>query len=390
MNPANELSLSGTDVTATDRAQGSILFVGTATVILRYAGFTILTDPNFLHRGDHVHLGHGMTATRRTDPALELEALPPVDFVVLSHMHEDHFDREVERKLDRYLPIVTTPHAAVDLTSKGFSAAKALNTWETLTVAKGSARVRITSTPGAHGRGFLAKMLPDVMGSLLEFENALGGSAFRIYITGDTLLFDELKEIPRRFPDIDLALLHLGGTMFFGVLMVTMDPRQGVEVIRLSSRRRPSRSITTTTARSSGLLATRTTRRTTLTAGGAGRTSCRSRSSSRWRSMPRQAPTCTSSTGARRTPSRSPRAAVEPIGLWSPSPDRHWQEQPLGSSGDIIPRRGEGDIVNCDQVLGKMGNGLISIAARSRTNRDAASCPCLSRQSLLPRAEPGH
>ena len=45
--------------------------------------------------------------------------------------------------------------------------------------------------------------------------------------------FDELKEIPRRFPDIDLALLHLGGTMFFGLLMVTMDPKQGVEVIRL-------------------------------------------------------------------------------------------------------------------------------------------------------------
>jgi hypothetical protein len=86
MEPVNELALSGPDVTATDLAQGSILFVGTATVILRYAGFTILTDPNFLHRGDHVHLGHGMTAIRRTDPALELEALPPVDFVVLSHM----------------------------------------------------------------------------------------------------------------------------------------------------------------------------------------------------------------------------------------------------------------------------------------------------------------
>jgi hypothetical protein len=36
--------------------------------------------------------------------------------------------------------------------------------------------------------------------------------------------FDESKEIPRRFPDIDLALLHLGGTMFFGLLMVTVDP----------------------------------------------------------------------------------------------------------------------------------------------------------------------
>jgi L-ascorbate metabolism protein UlaG (beta-lactamase superfamily) len=228
----NELVLPGENV-GLDRAHGSIFFVGNATTILSYAGFTILTDPNFLHRGDHVHLGHGMTAARRTDPAIELEALPPIDFVVLSHMHEDHFDREVERKLDHNLPIITTPHAAADLTSKGFRAAKALNTWESLTITKGGARVRVCAMPGAHGPGAVAKMLPPVMGSLIEFENSRGEVAFRTYITGDTLFFDELKEIPRRFPDIDLALLHLGGTMFFGLLMVTMDPAQGVEVIRL-------------------------------------------------------------------------------------------------------------------------------------------------------------
>ncbi len=69
-----------------------------------------------------------MTATRRTDPTLELEVLPPVDLVVLSHMYEDHFDREVERRLDRSLPIVITPHAAADLTARCFRAAKALST----------------------------------------------------------------------------------------------------------------------------------------------------------------------------------------------------------------------------------------------------------------------
>ena len=233
MKWTNGLDLPGRDVEMYERARGSIFFVGNATVLLSYAGFTILTDPNFLHRGDHVHLGHGMTAARRTDPALALEDLPPIDFVLLSHMHEDHFDREVERKLDHTLPIVTTPHAAADLTAKGFRAAKALNTWESLIVTKGGARVRIQSMPGAHASGAIAKMLPPVMGSLLEFETSRGDVAFRIYITGDTVLFDELKEIPRRFPDIHLALLHLGGTMFFGLLMVTMDPRQGVEVIRL-------------------------------------------------------------------------------------------------------------------------------------------------------------
>jgi hypothetical protein len=50
MEWTNELVLPGGDVAASDRAQGSIFFVGNATVILSYAGFTILTDPNFLHR----------------------------------------------------------------------------------------------------------------------------------------------------------------------------------------------------------------------------------------------------------------------------------------------------------------------------------------------------
>ena len=68
--------------------------------------------------------------------------------------------------------------------------------------------------PGAHASGVIARMLPPVMGSLLEFENSRGDVAFRTYITGDTVFFDELKEIPRRFPDIDLALLHLGARCF--------------------------------------------------------------------------------------------------------------------------------------------------------------------------------
>jgi hypothetical protein len=67
MEPVNELALSGPDVTATDLAQGSILFVGTATVILRYAGITILTDPNFLHRGDH-HWRHPPVRRVEGDP----------------------------------------------------------------------------------------------------------------------------------------------------------------------------------------------------------------------------------------------------------------------------------------------------------------------------------
>jgi L-ascorbate metabolism protein UlaG (beta-lactamase superfamily) len=220
-----------------DLRSGSLFFIGNATVLLRYAGFTILTDPNFLHQGDHVHLGYGIRSARRTDPAIELEELPPLHLVVLSHMHEDHFDRVVEQKLNKNLPIVTTHHAASALRKKGFNSLHALNTWETLNVVKGEVGVRITAMPGIHGPGILSALLPPMMGSILEFQAPEGKTAFRLYITGDTLIHEHLKEIPKRYPDIDLALLHLGGTKVFGILL-TMDGKQGAQAIQIVNPRR--------------------------------------------------------------------------------------------------------------------------------------------------------
>jgi len=222
--------------TPADVARGSIFFVGTATVLIRYAGFTLLTDPNFLHRGQHVRLGYGLRSRRLTDPALAIEQLPPVDAVLLSHLHEDHFDRVAEERLPRSLPVVTTPHAADSLSRKGFFATQALATWETFECVKGDARLRITATPGRHGPRLVCRLLPPVMGALLEFERGTGEHLLRIYITGDTLVTAALREIPARYPDIDVALLHLGGTRILGIL-VTMDARQGIEILRLTSPR---------------------------------------------------------------------------------------------------------------------------------------------------------
>lgn len=215
-----------------DLKRGSVFFIGTATVIIRFAGFTILTDPNFLHRGEKVRLGYGLRSTRRTSPAIDIEQLPPLDLVVLSHMHEDHFDRVAEEKLDKSVPIVTTHHAAAALKNAGFRSPHALDTWETLLVTKGSAQLRITSMPGVHGPGLLSKALPPVMGSMLDFQTPEGSNLLRLYITGDTLVHDQLKEIPRRFTGIDLALLHLGGTKVLGLLL-TMDDKQGVRALKI-------------------------------------------------------------------------------------------------------------------------------------------------------------
>ena len=93
------------------KENASLYFVGTATTILEWEGVRIMTDPNFLHAGDHVHLGPGVTGTRQTNPAVDLHELPRIDAVLLSHYHADHFDQLVEDSLRRDLPIITTPHA---------------------------------------------------------------------------------------------------------------------------------------------------------------------------------------------------------------------------------------------------------------------------------------
>ncbi len=219
-----------------DFESGSVLFVGTATVVIRYAGFTILTDPNFLHAGDHVHLGYGLTAKRLTNPAVEIEDLPPLDFVLLSHLHGDHFDRLAERKLNKATPIVSNHHATSYLEKVGFTKTRTLRTWEPLAVEKGEARLRLTALPGTHGPGPLGAVLPPVMGSMLEFGRAGEEARMRMYISGDTLVHDRLREIPRHFPDIDLAMLHLGGTKVLGIF-VTMDAEQGLEAMRIMDAR---------------------------------------------------------------------------------------------------------------------------------------------------------
>ncbi|KAI1260913.1 Metallo-hydrolase/oxidoreductase [Xylariaceae sp. FL1019] len=225
----------------------SVSFIGTATTIIEWQGLRILTDPNFLHKGDHVHLGPGVTAERLTNPAVDLHELPPIDLVLLSHYHEDHFDRLVEDSLNRAFPIVTTPHAKGCLTPEDtskktvtgdlgpFRNVHDLDVFDSLVVHIGGdgtgqpgPAMKITGMPGKHvPPGPLAAInnllgaVPPTNGWLIEMGWTSGTSVasspsqpspsvtsdaakettpldvgYTIYISGDTLFVDELKSIP--------------------------------------------------------------------------------------------------------------------------------------------------------------------------------------------------
>jgi L-ascorbate metabolism protein UlaG (beta-lactamase superfamily) len=218
--------------------QGELLFIGTATTLLRYGGFTLLTDPNFLRRGQRAYLGYGLTTRRLTEPAMRLDELPELDAVVLSHLHGDHFDRVASRGLDRDLAILTTPAGARRLQLRRFSRAVGLRTWTSQTLHRDGRTLRVTALPGTHAKGALRALLPPVMGTLLDFLDAAGRVEYRIYVSGDTLMFDGVHTVAERYPDIDLLVVHLGGTTLPGGRVVTMDGDQGVQFLRAVAPRR--------------------------------------------------------------------------------------------------------------------------------------------------------
>jgi L-ascorbate metabolism protein UlaG (beta-lactamase superfamily) len=216
----------------------AITFIGNATMLITVGDLTLLTDPNFLHQGQYAYLGHGLVSRRRHGPALTIDQLPPVDAIVLSHLHGDHWDRLSQKGLDHALPIITTPHAATKLRRRGFEQALGLSTWQAHTISKGAVTLTATSLPGRHAPGFAQRLLPPVMGTMLDFTTGDPTQRRRLYISGDTILVEELNEIPVRFDSIDAGVLHLGGTRLpsgalpFG-LTVTMDDQQGAGLVEM-------------------------------------------------------------------------------------------------------------------------------------------------------------
>ena len=215
----------------------TLTFVGTATTLLRLGSFTLLTDPNFLHEGQRAYLGKGLWSRRLTEPAMQPADLPALDAVVLSHLHGDHFDRVARRELARSQPVITTKPAARRLDDWGFET-RGLDTWQAETLQRDGETLTIEALPGIHARGLMGALLPPVMGSLLEHRVA-GEVRRRVYLSGDTLTGDHLDEVARRHPDIDLAVVHLGGTRVL-FHTVTMDDEQGVDLLR---RVQPGRAV---------------------------------------------------------------------------------------------------------------------------------------------------
>lgn len=94
-------------------------WLGHSTVLMKVDGIVMLTDPVFSTRAG-LHLGLVTLGVKRLHkPALELSELPPIDLILLSHAHMDHFDIPSLRRLENRGTAVVTASRTSDLLRVG-------------------------------------------------------------------------------------------------------------------------------------------------------------------------------------------------------------------------------------------------------------------------------
>ena len=177
-------------------ASFSAVWVGHATVLLRFGHRTVLTDPN---------LGGALLGIvpRHTPPSLRIGELPHIDVAVLSHMHFDHFDARTLRKVGRETVVFFPADGAAYADEIVQRRKHGLATWQEFRLNG----LTITAVPARHqgGRyGFDFLWNHAYTGYVIE------GAGHRVFFAGDTGYDPEIfKEIGRRFPGIEVAFIPI-------------------------------------------------------------------------------------------------------------------------------------------------------------------------------------
>ncbi|MBM4395816.1 MAG: MBL fold metallo-hydrolase [Deltaproteobacteria bacterium] len=167
-----------------------------STLLIHWARFNILTDPWF---------GMTMRGLRcYRAPGMRPSELPPLDGVLVSHIHPDHFERG---PLDEMRPqpgaVLFPPGALAKLAQPHGPGWAELPPWRTAPIG----RVEVTAVPARHtGPG------PDEVNYVMCFPGWGCG-----FFGGDARLDEDvLRQVRERFGPMSFALLPVGGSRILG------------------------------------------------------------------------------------------------------------------------------------------------------------------------------
>ena len=174
----------------------SLTWIGHATFVIRLGGKLVATDPIWCERIAGI-------LPRKAPPGVPLEALPPLDLVLVTHDHMDHMDLPTLRRLAKKARTVATPLGnGRFLAGCGFERIVELDWWQS----HREGDLEVTLVPARHW----SMRAPGTRNEALWGGFVLRGPEGVLYHAGDTAWFDGFAEIGKRFA-IDWALLPIGG-----------------------------------------------------------------------------------------------------------------------------------------------------------------------------------
>jgi N-acyl-phosphatidylethanolamine-hydrolysing phospholipase D len=199
----------------------TVTWVGHSTLIVQIEHTTFLTDPTWSKTASPFSW---IGPRRFVEPGVALDALPPIDFVLISHNHYDHLDlgtlREISRRHPRARFLVPLGNAKL-LNENGIDSVEELDWGERARVGK----LTIHCLPAQHWsrRGLLDAR------KALWASWAVTGSDRRFYFAGDTGFSDDFVRVGAALGPFDLAALPIGA--YKPVAMMRpwhLDPEEAV------------------------------------------------------------------------------------------------------------------------------------------------------------------
>ncbi|WP_198119994.1 MBL fold metallo-hydrolase [Massilia rhizosphaerae] len=209
-----------------------------ATLLVDYAGKTLLVDPLLAARGAYpgfAGTANSHLANPLVDLPVPLAALLDVDAVVVTHLHLDHWDETARRVLPKGLPVFAQDEAdAQAIRADGFTDVRPL-------AAAGDTAfggIRIARTGGRHGSDALMAAAPPAFRTRM---GEVSGIVLRhpdeptLYIAGDTVWNAHVAAVLETY-DPDVVVLNCGDAQVPGLGPIIMDLDDVGRVARAAPR----------------------------------------------------------------------------------------------------------------------------------------------------------
>ncbi len=195
-------------------------WLGHSTVLLKIDGVTILTDPVL---GDRCGISICRTTIglkRLVAPALQAPAdMPPIDLLLLSHAHLDHFDKPTLRRFESAGTTVVTAHRTSDLLHvEHYAGVRELAWGESTNVGP----AHVLAFPVRH---WGARMHRDTYRGYNGYWIQVGRR--RVVFGGDTAFTSSFRQLRAHGP-VDLAILPIGA--YDPWIQVHCNPEQAMEM----------------------------------------------------------------------------------------------------------------------------------------------------------------